>query len=309
MTDVFDPGALETNKAGRLADDQAKWLRNMSSGSRRGNLTAAAFCAALGLLLLLAPGSSQAGVLKPLAGFAFLLIAAFLFVRGFTGADPLTGDLRDRNVESVEGAIAKHTMSSSGRSSTTWHYIDVEGKRLQAFRDQYDAAPDAGWVRVYYLPHSHRVVNFERLPDKPLPPGALASPQQAMKAALGGMIGHGEVGRAEAMAQMQAIGDAMRAKVEGDATPPPAADRDPRPLTQAIVGSWSNGLITVEFQPDGNASTTLPGGRRQDGRWSVDANGKLVADVMGHTQAVDAWVTADGLTISEGGQAMTFTRA
>jgi hypothetical protein len=37
------------------------------------------------------------------------------------------------------------------------------------FPATYDAAPDAGVVRLYYLPRSRRVVNLERLPNAPLP--------------------------------------------------------------------------------------------------------------------------------------------
>jgi hypothetical protein len=307
VADVFDPGAIDANKAGRLADDQRKWLRNLSSGSRRGSLTAALVCAVLGLLLIFAAGPPQYAVTKPLLGFGFMVVAGFLFVRGILGADALTEDLRDRKVDVVEGAISKRRVSTGGRSSRVTHYIDVEGECLEAFHDQYEAAPDAGWVRVYYLPHSHRVVNFERLPDKPLPAGAFDSPQAAMKAAAGAVHGS-EAARAEAMAQLQAMGAAMRATVAGDATPPPPDQRDSRPLAEAIVGSWTNGFVTIDFNSDGTA-TGSAAGRHHDGHWSVDSSGKLVADVMGHSQAVDAWVTADGLTIADNGSAMKFSRA
>ena len=304
---AFDQAALAENQAGRLAGDQRKWLSNMSGSSRRGNVTAAVFCVILGLLLLVAPGPAQYSVTKPLVGIGFLVIAGFLFVRGFIGADPLTQDLRERAVESVEGAIQKQLVQQ--RSGPSLHYFNVAGKRLHAFGDQYDAAPDYGWVRVYYLPHSKRVANFERLPDRPLPPGALDSPAAAVKAMLGGLHGHDAVSRAEAMAQLQALGGAMRARVEGDATPPAPDQRDPRPLAQAIVGRWSNGTVTVEFIADGTATGTTFGGLHHDGHWSVDSSGRLVADVTGSSEAVDAWVVGDSLTIAEQGVAIKLSRA
>jgi hypothetical protein len=305
----FPQDAMESNRAGRVADSQKQWLRAMSWDARKGGLSIAAMCAALGLVIWFAPGPPQYAVAKPLIGLALLAVALFFLLRSLSGGDAITQDLRSGKVESVEGAITKVLIRGT-RSAASTHYFDVEGKRLHVTGSQYDWAPDAGIVRVFYLPHSHRAVNFERLADRPLPPGALDSPREAIKEALGAFGAHDETSRAEARAQLSAMGDQLRAKVEGSAvTGPPQGQRDPRPLSESILGTWSNGLLTFAFAPDGTATATLPGGHARSGRWSVGADGKLVADLMGQSDAAEAWVNGDELTISDRGQGIVLKRA
>src|ERR1700751_80529 len=110
------------------------------------------------------------------------------------------------------------------------------------------------------------------------------------------------------MAQLQAMGDVLRAKVEGDPAPPPPDQRDQRPLAEAIVGRWSNGMITFEFHRDGTGALVLPGGNRREGPWSVEGGGKLISDVTGPGDGAETWVVGDSLTISSGGQALKFSR-
>ena len=57
----------------------------------------------------------------------------------------------------------------------------------------YRAAPDAGIVRLYYLPASRHVVNLERLPDRTLAEGAIASPLEAIAEAILGRWQSGAV--------------------------------------------------------------------------------------------------------------------
>jgi hypothetical protein len=281
----FPQDALESNRAGRLTDGQKQWLRTMSRDSRKSGLSIAATCAALGLVIWLAPGPSQYAVTKPLIGFVLLAVALFFLLRSLSGGDALTQDLRSVKVESVEGAITKVLIRGT-RSAASTHYFDVAGKRLHVNSSQYDWAPDAGIVRVFYLPHSHRAVNFERLADRPLPEGAMASPREAIKEVLGAFGAHDETSRAEARAQLAAMGDQLRPKVEGSAvTRPPQGQRDPRPLSESILGTWSNGLLTFAFAPGGTATATLPGGHVRSGQSSVYADGNLVGDLMGHSDS------------------------
>jgi hypothetical protein len=304
----FPQDALESNRQGRLTDSQKQWLRAVSRNTRKSGLSIAATCAALGLLIWLAPGPSQYAVTKPLIGLALLAVALFFLLRSLTGGDALTGDLRNGRVEAVEGAITKVRIAGS-RSAASAHYFDVDGKRLHVTASQFDWAPDAAIVRVFYLPHSHRAVNFERLADRPLPAGAMDSPQQAIKQVLGAFGGHDETSRAEARAQLAAMGDQLKVKVEGSAVArPPQGNRDPRPLAESIVGTWSNGLLTFAFAPDGTGTATVPGGHVRSGHWSVAADGRLVADVMGRSDAAEAWVAGDELTISDGGQGIVLKR-
>ena len=308
-TSPFPQDALESNRQGRLADSQKQWLRAMSREGRKSALSIAAMCAALGLVIWFAPGPPQYAVTKPLIGLALLAVALFFLLRSLSGGDALTQDLRSGRVEAVEGAITKVRIRGT-RSAASTHYFDVEGSRLHVTPGQYDWAPDAGIVRVFYLPHSHRAVNFERLADRPLPAGAMESPREAIKQVLGAFGAHDETSRAEARAQLAAMGNQLGARVEGSAvTRPTQGQRDPRPLSESIVGTWSNGLLTFAFAPDGTGTATLPGGHVRSGHWSVGADGKLVADVMGHSDAAEAWVAGDELTISDGGRGIVLKRA
>ncbi len=310
MADVnpFPQDALEKNRSGQLAESQYLWLRGMSKDSRRSNLSLAFVAAAIGLVLFFAPGPASAALTKPLVAAVLLLVAAFFFLRGMSGGDALTRDLRSGYVETVEGALLKHRIEGSGEASAPSYYFQVGGKQLHVSRAQYEWAPEAGWVRLFYLPNSNRVVNFERLPDRPLPPGALDSPQTAVKAAVRGFTSLDPNARAEARAELASIGDAMKAKVEA-AQVPASGERDPRPLAEAIIGTWGNGLITIIFGADGTASAVLPGNNQRSGKWSVDGDGRLVSDATGHSEAADAYVAGGQLTITTGGASMTFSRS
>jgi hypothetical protein len=118
---------------------------------------------------------------------------------------------------------------------------------------------------------------------------------------------HDRAQRAEAMATLAAVKDAMEEENTRRATPPPMAQSDPRPLAEAILGTWEAGLTTLTFSGDGSATMSM-GGRAQAGHWSVDHEGRLHADAMGHNDAADAWIVADTLTISTGGTALSFRR-
>jgi hypothetical protein len=90
------------------------------------------------------------------------------------------------------------------------------------------------------------------------------------------------------------------------ATPAPHS-RDPRPLADAITGSWTSGLMNLTFSPDGNVAVTILGTVR-NGRWSVDGAGRLRADITGGPETADAWVAGNQLTVAVEGTELTFTR-
>ncbi len=300
----FPQDALEANAAGRLSAQQRTWIQSLARAGRRASLSLAGVAGVMAFLVLFF--ADRGGTTRVLIGVGLLILAGLLFVRGISGSDPVDADLRAGTVESVEGAIAKRKVVTHNRSSsTTTYYIDVENKQLVAFRDQYDAAPEAGYVRVYYVPHSLRVVNLEHLPDHAIPDGVMGSPRDMMKIAAAGLIGFDEVKKAEARAELAAIGHQVMPE---NAAPPAPDARDPRPLAQAIIGKWTNGMATLEFNADGTASLGMMG-REQRGDWSVDANGRLVAGLSGGHEATDAWVASGELTITIGGNAMKFKRA
>ena len=306
-TESFAPDALDANRAGRLTDAQRKFLRGNSRGYRVGELQFAGLATVIGLLVWFGPGPARYATTKPLVGIGCLILAGFLVVRSFVGADSVTRDLRSGRVDSAEGAITKRVIENRGNVPDT-HYIIVAGHRVEASRAAYDAAPAAGIVKLYYLPNSHRFVNLERLPDWPLPADAFTHPMHAVKDALSGMTSHDQVKSAEARAEMAALGNALRAQVEGSPAPPPPADRDSRPLAEAIVGTWRNPMMTLVFGPDGSLNMSTLAGLGRAGRWSVDSAGKLVWDAAGGEPA-DAWIQGSELTISSQGQALKFDKA
>jgi hypothetical protein len=171
----------------------------------------------------------------------------------------------------------------------------------------YDAAPDAGIVRVYFLPRSRRVVNLERLPDAPLAAGTSQRDVVASLAAAG--RSRSRRGVNEVRAQMAPLIDAVTGARDESVVPPGPKERDPRPLAQAIVGTWTSALMTVTFEADGAVTATLLGGMQRRGRWSVDGGGRLIADVTGQREAADAWVAGGELTIAAEGTALKFTRS
>jgi hypothetical protein len=100
----------------------------------------------------------------------------------------------------------------------------------------------------------------------------------------------------------------LQAQMHADATPPPSDQLDARPLAQAIIGTWTNPMMTVSFAADGTGTQTTMNGSPTTGRWSVDAQGQLHAELMGQDQTAAAWIAGDTLTISIGTMALAFQR-
>jgi hypothetical protein len=293
------PDALIDNRAGRLTGAQHKNLGAMSRGWRTAEVQFAGVFAVIGLLVWFAEGPARYAVIKPLVGIAFLILAVTLVVIAVVGADPVTRDARAGRVASAEGAIRKWTETTHGRSSsTTSHYAEVDNIRVEMSQPTYQDVPGAGIVRIFYLPNSHRLVNFEQLADRPLPDGAMTDRHFALKAAAGSIFGS-----ADARAEMAAMEHVMQAQVKTSLTPPAAGET--RPLGEALPGTWTNSMMTVTFGADGSVSAILPGGMKRSGHWSVDSSGHLVTDLMGRHGSLEAWVTGEELTVELGGQGVT----
>lgn len=305
------PDALDANRAGRLSDTQRKDWAGADRGWRKNELVGAGICVVLGLLLFNAAfqGGSPS---QFLLGVAFAVGAVVFVVRGVLNLDPLAADLRTGHVDSVEGAVAKSRGYTSGRTTTETYFAEVDGKRFTIHANTYAALPAAGIVRLFYLPRSRRVVNFEQLPDRPLAPeavAALSSPAGALGMAASALMKRNPKERAEAMASMAALGHAIEAEMgPADATPPPLDGRDPRPLAEAIVGTWRMGPATVTFLPDGTATIDMAGIERK-GPWSVGPDGRLHSPALGPNAAAEAWVAGDTLTIRVDDRSMAFHRA
>src|SRR5690348_11198479 len=165
-TEAFNADALETNRSGGLSDKQLRGFRALSWSNRRSALGSA------GLFLIGAAGfaflASPAAPVLARTGFtaACLVFAAFFALRAIAGNDALTGDLRNVQVLSAEGAIGKQRYSGGRTRGTYWLYVGDQ--RFKVSGGTYQAAPDAGLVRLYYLARSRKIVNLERLPNAPL---------------------------------------------------------------------------------------------------------------------------------------------
>lgn len=305
----FPADALAANQGGRLTDAQRQTFRGEDHAFRKNELIGALVAIVIGILMLTAGGPNPNAWLRPVIAIAAFLIAAGLIFRSTVGGDSLSRDLARGSVEAIEGAILKNVRSTSAGSASSERFeLHVSGKNFDVARSVYNVAPEAGYVRVYYLPRSMTVVNLEVLPNHPLPPELAANPQAMAQAAIAGLRTHDLNQRAEAMAEMAALKTSFEAGGAAAAAPPPAATLDPRPLAEAIVGTWQAGPIGVTFVADGTMTTHLPGGHDQAGRWSVDAGGQLHAQLGGRDQVGQAWVAADKLTISEDGQGRLFQR-
>lgn len=298
---ALQPEALEANRGGALSEDQLRGFRAMSRYGRRSALSTAAFLVAGAILVGFFASPTAPVATRALIVFICLAIAAFLVVRSILGTDPLTRDLRHVQVQSVEGAIGKRRVG--GR--TTTHFLEVGDRSFKVSSGTYDDAPDAGFVRLYFLPHSRKVVNLERLENPPLS-GDLSAPKIA--SSIRASLSWGDRARAnEARAELASAADAMKAAVVHSAAAPPTDARDQRPLEKAIVGTWKNAMMKVTFAADGTVTTNMLGAKRE-GHWSVDGDGRLRSDITGREGAADAWIAANELTVTIQGQGLTFTR-
>jgi hypothetical protein len=266
-------------------------------------------CVAIAAFLLAAAPPSVSVVIRLAAGTGLIVVAAILFFRAVTASDSFTRDVRGGRVDRLEGAIGKDSYDQETEHNRITHYfLEVAGQRFEVDETSYRTAPDAGIVALYILPRSHAIVNLERLADRPLPAGAATSPATVMGTVVAS-LSRDSVKSSEARAELAAMEKVMRPELSTQAAPPPASERDPRPLAQAILGTWQTGPIAMTFTPDGTMVVTMPGGRQSQGRWSVGADGRLHANATGHDEATDAWVAGNVLTISENGQGMVYRRA
>jgi hypothetical protein len=299
---VLHPGAIDANRRGELSEEQRRNLDAWASAKRRGQLNFAVWMIVMAILIGLF-ASPRASIVKRASTAAVCLtIAAALIVRSVLGSDALTRDVRRGQVLSAEGAIGKRRIGYA-RSNASY-FLEIGSQRFKAASSTYTAAPDAGLVRVFYIPDSRRVVNLERLPDAPLPESGLGP---GILQSLGvSLLSPTREERNEAHAGMAAMHDAIAASVSRPPASPSSA-RDPRPLGESLVGTWSNPMMRVTFAANG-AVTTSMFGRRMDGQWSVDGPGRLRADIAGRQGTAEAWIVGEQLTINLDGTALTFAR-
>jgi hypothetical protein len=308
----FPADALAANQAGRLTDAQRSLYAADDRSFRKTELYVAIGAAVIAVLLLTSSGSASSSLFKPVAIVVCVALAIVLVVRATLVRDALASDLAAGSVVSMDGAILKRVVQSSGRSAESSHYLIVAGKQFKVGPHFYAGAPEAGYVRAYYLPKSSTLVNLEQLPDKPLPAGMADDPSSIAKLALDELKTRDPNARAEVRAEMAVLKKSYEqddASTAVPAAPGTSAQTGQPPLAEAIVGKWRSGPIEITVDSDGTLSTVLPGGQAMTGRWSVDSSGLLHADVAGQDIAGQAWIEGSTLTVKDGAEGRVFHRA
>jgi hypothetical protein len=300
-TDAFSAEALAENHRGCLTGDQATRFKNMVRERRRSTRGLALPVGAIGALLLLFSGPSTTAATRHVAGWGFL--AAALAILAAPAFDPIAADVREGRVETVEGAIGKRRVQTNARASAaSRYYVIVAGRQLQTYLSAYDAAPDVGYVRAFYLPRTRKLVNLERLPNPPLrsegdePVDTLARMARAL-------VSSDPVVRASLADLMDASRDSI---IEPSASKSGAAAGGL--VRDAVVGRWTSPLVTITLAEDGTATVTTIAGLSQAGHWSIDAHGRLLTDATGTMEPAEAALEGDRLTIQLEGRRLTFTR-
>jgi len=299
----FSKSALPTNQSGRLTDEQSQRWARIAKGRRQSLRGVALPFAAIGALLLFFNGPAATAAARSNGAIAFLGVAAILLVAG--NLEPVNADVREGRVESVEGAIMKARRGTQTTQARWFYYLDVGGRRLRAMsRASFDAAPDAGYVRVYFFPRSRRVVNLEQLPDPPIPIGSNAA-QQVFQNFAHALLSRDRTTIAEASAGVAAL----KHVIEGPPLPASSDGTPSRLRADDLYGTWTNPAMTVTFMKNGTATLkTAIADIRRDGHWSVDANGRLLTDASGSLEPLEASLNGTQLTIVIEGQRMAFTR-
>jgi hypothetical protein len=299
----FPADALAENRSGHLTDDQAIRFQRMVRGRRKSTRGLAVPVGAIGALLLILSGPAGTAAKRHLAGLGFVAAAAVILAA--PAFDPLAADVREGRVETIEGAVGKRRTQTKGPAGgTTHYYLNIAGRQLLTYLSAYDAAPDAGYVRAYYLPRTRRLVNLERLPNPPLPSGpdeardmfsriahALVThdPVALARANAGGLMDAAQESRVEPS-------NVLRGRVAGGL------------VRKALVGTWTHPFATVKLADNGTATVTTIMGTTRSGHWSVDDRGRLLTDATGTMEPTDAALDDGRLTIQLDGRHLTFAR-
>ncbi len=306
---AFRADALEANRAGRLTDAQARELRARASSTRKELLVLAVGFAAIGIVVLTAAGPASGMAARVIGGIGGLVVGAALAFVGLPISSSLTRELRDPRVEMIEGAVLRNqrTVHATGSALPTFS-ITIAHRTYKVDRALFDATPDAGHVRIYVLPRSHTVVNLERLADRPLPDAVVRSPETLPH--ISREMRSGDTDReAEALAELTALNHALRPETHKGIHAPPVEARDPRPLSESILGAWETGHRTYTFVAGGGLALTAPSGRTAGGHWSVDASGRLHIQLGDDADSVaQAWVADGALSIAAQGETLVLHR-
>lgn len=298
----FPDDVLATNRDGRLTESQRRSLGIEERGRRRLALIGALFLLLFVAYIVFMPGIDPSGTTRYSFLVGSMVLAIALVYRSLFHVSSLARDLREGNVLSFEGALDKSRASEDDSDDDRRTYlVDIGDKGFSIDRAMYRAVFNGTYLRVFYLPHSSRVVSYEQL---------------GHGAAVGGpsilsffeTLGTGVVSRNASVGEDVAdIARPATGPVEQHVYQQPIAateegenpDETPS-LAGAIAGTWTSPIMTITFGPDGIVDVVTIGGLKRWGHWSIDADGHLHSDVLGKNAVVGARVAGDQLTISLG---------
>jgi hypothetical protein len=95
-------------------------------------------------------------------GLALFALMIYLTYMCITNAKPHWEDLKNGEINTVAGKLFKHA-SSSGKGAIGYCSIQVGAQRFSISPAIYDALSLDDFYRLYYVPHSRKVVNIEPL--------------------------------------------------------------------------------------------------------------------------------------------------
>jgi len=272
---VFDQEALEANRGGGLSPGQLNQLQDLMAKDHKG-----------------------------------------LMGRVGRRLDPVASDVEGRRVEMIEGSVTKRTRATTAyidnESSPLTYEIHVASRQagdkvFESPQDVYEAAPGIGTIRLFYLPRSRRVVNFEILSAPADTDTSTQGTAQNLRDWGLAALKHDTVGAAEARARLAAIGGDV-SRYLPDEAPRSFVPSEPGSLASAIVGAWAGQLLSVTFVSDGRLTAQIVGEKEHAGTWSMDAEGQLHSDVMGSPITAEASIVDNELTLVINGRAITMRR-
>jgi hypothetical protein len=162
---AYDAAALPENRGGRLTAEQQRVLSETSKRTTRGNQIVItlgfAISAAAVVFAAFAPAASEARIPALVIATTAVLfpIASAVFL--WSGQSK-RGDIRSGKVGVVEGPIRKRSIMLEGGNVD---YLVVAGKRYRTSSELFNAAPASGTIRLFVLPRSGSVVNWEAVRD------------------------------------------------------------------------------------------------------------------------------------------------
>lgn len=315
-TEPFPRAALDANRSGRLTPDQSALYRAEAASDRKNLLLAGVAVTVFGAVIVFGaitgkvPGSRLESLLVGAAIAAVgVVVAYFGGIRGSqakaaaasagrvtTLEGPFRRDRRDRR-DGLLGEDSGHI--SPGNEYE--YYLLVGDRSFTVSREQWDAAPEDGVVRVYLLGDSNRIVNLERIADAPPP-----QVPQLVRFALDRAVHSSDPAKAaQAQALLQQV-EALAGTGAAAATPGSSPAAPAVPLEQAILGSWHSDLadITYEFRPDGSATASSARHGTREQRWSPAGPDTIRLD----DATLHASVAGDLLSLGEPPRFLPFRR-